>query len=277
MTGSIAAELLVLRKRASTWILLGVWVLLAIFFGYLIPYISYRNNAGDRASGLPPDLLPQNLVGTLIGGFPFYGGAIALMLGVLAMGSEYDWGTLKTLFTQRPGRLRVFAAKLLALAVVLAPFVVLAFAAGAAASLAIAWGEGAAVAWPSAWLLVRAILGDGLILTVWAALGVTLAVLSRGTALAIGIGVLYALAIEGLFSNLLNASSLFRPIVAYFMRANAYSLVQPLGGAAEAAQGGPGAFAGPFVGWERALLVLAAYLAGFVLLAAILIRRRDVA
>ena len=38
------------------------------------------------------------------------------MLGVFALGSDYGWDTLKTLFTQRPGRLRVFAAKLAALA-----------------------------------------------------------------------------------------------------------------------------------------------------------------
>ena len=38
---SIAAELLVLRKRASTWILMGVWVLLGIMFAYLLPYLTY--------------------------------------------------------------------------------------------------------------------------------------------------------------------------------------------------------------------------------------------
>ena len=41
-------------------------------------------------------------------GFPFFGGVLALMLGVLTLGSEYGWGTLRTLFTQGPGRLRVF-------------------------------------------------------------------------------------------------------------------------------------------------------------------------
>ena len=46
---SLAAELLVLRKRASTWILLGVWVLLGLLFGYLLPYLTYKGGAG----GLP--------------------------------------------------------------------------------------------------------------------------------------------------------------------------------------------------------------------------------
>jgi ABC-type transport system involved in multi-copper enzyme maturation permease subunit len=43
------------------------------------------------------------------------------MLGVF--GSEYGWDTLRTLFTQRPGRLQVLAAKLAALAIALVPFV----------------------------------------------------------------------------------------------------------------------------------------------------------
>ena len=46
MIGSISAELLVLRKRASTWILLAVWAVLGAFFGYVLPYTTYRNITG---------------------------------------------------------------------------------------------------------------------------------------------------------------------------------------------------------------------------------------
>jgi len=109
----MTAELLVLRKRAATWILLGIWTLLGVFFAYVIPYAL---DPEDSAAG-PAEFLPESLAGTLLAGFPFFGGVFALMLGVFALGSEYGWGTLKTLFTQRPGRLRVFAAKLAALGV----------------------------------------------------------------------------------------------------------------------------------------------------------------
>ena len=44
------------------------------------------------------------------------------MLGVFAFGSEYGWDTLKALFTQGSGRLRVFAAKLSALGIALMSF-----------------------------------------------------------------------------------------------------------------------------------------------------------
>ena len=143
----VSAELLLLGKRASTWILLGIWAALALTFAYVVPYVQYSNDSG-RAS--LSDLLPESLVGTLMAGFPFFGGVLALMLGVLTLGSEYGWGTLRTLFTQGPGRLQVFGAKLIAVAAALALFVLVAYALGAVASWAIAAAEGADVTWPSA-------------------------------------------------------------------------------------------------------------------------------
>jgi ABC-2 type transport system permease protein len=203
VTGSVRAELLVLRKRASTWILLGIWATLALVFAYVVPYATYLN--GSTPENLA-DVLPASLVGTLMGGFPFFGGVLALMLGVLAFGSEYGWGTLKTLFTQRPGRLHVFGAKLLALATALIAFVVAVFAIAALASYAIAVREGADVSWPSLSLCLRGLAAGWLILAVWAAFGVLLAVLFRGTALAIGVGILYAFVIEGLLGALATRS-----------------------------------------------------------------------
>src|SRR5918996_5810313 len=192
MTRNVTAELLVLRRRAATWVLLGIWTFLGIFFAYVIPYAL---DPEGTPGGLR-ELLPESLAGTLISGFPFFGGVFALMLGVFAVGSEYGWDTLKILFTQGPGRLRVFAAKLAALAVALVPFVLVLFAAGAVASFVIAQIEDASVHWPSAWLLARALGASWLILAVWAALGVLLGVLTQGTSLAIGVGILYALVIE---------------------------------------------------------------------------------
>jgi len=275
MTSSVTAELLVLRKRTSTWILLGIWTTLALVFAYVVPYVTYLNNPREQPLA---DVLPDQLVGELMGGFPFFGGVLALMLGVLTFGSEYGWGTLRTLFVQRPGRLNVFAAKLLALAVALVPFVLVVFAVGALASSAIALREGVDIALPSAWLLVRGLAAGWLILAVWTALGVLLAVFSRGTALAVGIGILYALVIEGLLSALATQVSVIDRVVEFFLRANAYSLVTTLGVSADdVANNGPGSFSGPFVGGGQALLVLGVYAAVFLLVSGWLLRRRDVA
>jgi ABC-2 type transport system permease protein len=273
MTRNVTAELLVLRRRAATWILLGIWTFLGIFFAYVIPYAL---DPEDSPVGLD-QFLPASFAGNLLEGFPFFGGVFALMLGVFAFGSEFGWGTLKTLFTQRPGRLRVFAAKLAALGIVLVPFVLALFAAGAVASYVIAQIEDAPVSWPSAWLLVRAMGAGWLILAVWAALGVLLGVVTRGTSLAIGVGILYALVIEGLLSAFADSVSVLEPLTNVFLRANGYSLATALGASVDSIESsGPGSYSGPFVGTAQALAVLVALIAAFVALSGLLLRRRDV-
>lgn len=277
MRGSISAELFVLRKRSSTWILLGIWLTIAFVFAYAVPYISYRNNSDGFGGPSLADVLPENFIGTMLAGFPFFGGALVLMMGVLSFGSEYGWGTVKTLFTQRPGRLHIFGAKLLALGLTLTPFVLGTFLIGAISSYTIAQIEGAPVDWPSALKIVEALGAAWFILAVWAMLGAMLAILSRGTALAIGIGILYALALEGLFSALAGQVSLFEPLVEFFLRANAYSLVTALGTSREAmSDNGPGSFSGPFVDGWQALLVMGIYIAAFIAVSGFTLRQRDV-
>jgi ABC-2 type transport system permease protein len=210
-------------------------------------------------------------------GFPFFGGVFAIMLGVLAVGSEYGWGTLRTVFVQRPGRLRVFAAKLVVLGAGLVPFVVTVFAVGAVASYSIAWAEGVEATRPSALDVGRALAAGWFILAGWAALGIALGVLSRGTSLAIGIGILYALVVEGLISMLADQVRLLEPLVEFFLRANTYSIVESLGAStADVENNGPGSFSGPYVGGEQAFIALLGYIAVFLLLSGFLLRRRDV-
>jgi ABC-2 type transport system permease protein len=274
---SLTAELLILRKRTSTWILMGVWVFLGLLFAYLLPYLAYRGDVGGPVRPALEPLLPEDLVVTMLGGFPFFGGVFALMLGVLAAGSDYGWDTLKTVLVQRPSRLRVFGAKLAALAIGLVPFVLAIFVGGAVASVLIAGTEDAAVDWPSTWELVRGLAAGWFVLATWAALGVALAVASRGTALAIGLGILYALVIEGLLSTLASEVAWLDGLVEYFLRANAYSLVTAIGvPTATLGDNGPGSFFGPFVGAGQAVLVMSAYIACFVALSAARLRRRDV-
>jgi ABC-2 type transport system permease protein len=128
-----------------------------------------------------------------------------------------------------------------------------------------------------AWLVLRGLGAGWLILAVWAAFGILLAVLSRGTSLAVGIGILYSLVIEGLLSALASEVSLLDRLVEFFLRANGYSLVAALGVSAEdVSDRGPGSFSGPFVGGTQAMLVLASYLTLLLVASGWLLRRRDV-
>jgi ABC-2 type transport system permease protein len=103
-------------------------------------------------------------------------------------------------------------------------------------------------------------------------------VLTRGTSLAIGVGILYALVIEGLLSAFADSVSVLEPLTNIFLRANGYSIATALGALPEEIESsGPGSFSGPFVDSLQALGVLAAFIAAFAALAALLLRRRDVA
>ena len=113
MIRSILAEAQMLWKRPGTWILLGVWLVMAMMFGYIIPYINRDNAFGG---GDIQDLLPANVGSNTLAGYPFFGGVIVLILAVMTVGSDYGWNVNKTLLTQRSGRLQVFGSKIGALA-----------------------------------------------------------------------------------------------------------------------------------------------------------------
>ena len=271
---SVAAQLLLFRKRASTWTLMAIWMTLGMMFAYLLPYLTYRNTSNPQA--LAP-LLPEGLAENVVAGFPFFGGVFALMLGVLAVGSDYGWDTYKTMLTQRPGRIRLLGAKVAALGVAIVPFVALLLVLGAGASYAIASVEGVTALWPSVGELAGAFAVGWFVLASWASLGVLLAVLTRGTALATGIGILYAFVIEGILSALAGQVSWLDPVLELFVRANAYSLIVALGVPAESfADNGPGGFLGPFVDGGQAALTLAAYMLVALVTAGIAFQRRDV-
>lgn len=56
MGGSLAAEILKLRKRPATWIIAVSWLLLALGFGYVLPYLIYllvSNTPEAQGGGAP--------------------------------------------------------------------------------------------------------------------------------------------------------------------------------------------------------------------------------
>lgn len=221
-------------------------------------------------------LLPQELVPAMATSFPFYGGAIALILGVLAVGSEYGTGTLKTLFTQKPDRLTVFAAKMAALLIMLLPFVLLNHVLAAISSVSIGMVEGLDMSAPPTSDVILSVLSGWIIMAVWATLGVLLATATRGTSLAIGIGILWGLGIEGMISAFADDISWLNWMNDVMIRSNAYSFTRPLANNSTLAEDGPGYFAGPFVSVPQAGLMLTVLAVISIAISAWLWQRRDV-
>ena len=282
MSGSYRAELLKLAKRPTTWVLLGVSLALTELFAYILPYTSYATSGENFATeGTTPQqvlasTLPDQLVPNAIGGFPVFTGALALIFGALAVGSEYGWGSLKTILTQGPSRLRLFGGKLLALATMMLAAVLILLAVGALSSTLIAAVESKPLDFPSLLDLARGVAGGWLILAVWCLFGVLLGFVFRSVALPVGLGVVWILAIENLISGV--ADSLLtglRPLRDLLPATNAGSLVWTLttqaGNPGDVAPGVSDAVTG-----TRATVTLLLYLALFVAAGASLLRRQDV-
>jgi ABC-type transport system involved in multi-copper enzyme maturation permease subunit len=273
----VSAELLKLLRRPATWLLLGLWPVMQIIFSLVIPYVSYRRGSsyeGSTPRALLAGTLPDRLVENTISGLPLFGGALLLTLGALLAGSEYGWGTLKTLLTQGPRRSTVLAGQLLALLAVLAGTVLVSFVLTALASRGIAGAESAAVDWPTPGALARGVGGGLLIAATWGTLGMLLGTALRGTALPVGLGLVWVLAIENLVVNV--AAPLlgfFDAAQAVLPGANAGSLVAALAEPGTTVHT-PGVAA--IVGGAQAAWVLGGFVVLFTALTGLLLARRDV-
>jgi ABC-2 type transport system permease protein len=283
MTGSFQAEILKLRKRPATWVLLGVTLALELLFGYVLPYSSWATSDQNfQTEGLDPravlaGTLPAELVPTSLGGFPVFAGALALILGALATGSEYGWGTMQTALTQRPTRLAVYGGKLAALAAATLAVVLAVFAVNAATAGLIATLESRPLDYPSLATLAEGVGSGWLIMGMWCGLGAVLGFAFRGVALPVGLGVVWVLGVENLVSAV--ADSLLtglRPLRDLLPGVNAGSLVWSLApGGGSSGEPPPGVI--DAVSGGRASIALATYVLGFAVAGALLVRRRDVA
>ena len=230
----LRAELYKLRRRPAVWVLGVVFALSIMIFSYLLIWGLSQAGAFDEAGpgvseALTAQLLPERVAYGLVQAGVSFGGAIVLILGALAVGSEHNWGTVKTMATQRPGRGSLIAGQLLAISVITFVFAVAALVVASLSSLTVAALESAPVEWPPVSDLVLSLLALWLLITTWAVIGAGLASLFRGTGLAIGIGLVWAVLIDSLLSGL-PFSGAFRTFFGHTMlTANANALSSAFG------------------------------------------------
>jgi ABC-type transport system involved in multi-copper enzyme maturation permease subunit len=276
--GAIRAEWIKITRRPATWILTLVMVSIVIGLSYLFFYLVLRFTPSGPTfpetlrGALKRLLYPRFFVQTVLNDFTGLGGTMILILGALSIGSEYGWGTLKTMLTQRPGRLSVMGAKLAVLFAVLLGYTVLLMAAGAASSTVLALLDGADISWPPLSDVAKAMAAGVLMLSVWAGLGAALAAVIRSNALPIGIGLVYMLVVEGIIGGTLARVEVVRTIMKGLPGANANALIQSFGTVAVPGTPPPNPIAGP----TQAALVLAAYVVLFVVVTLAVVRVRDV-
>ncbi|HEX6337647.1 MAG TPA: hypothetical protein VFZ85_11875 [Jiangellaceae bacterium] len=278
---SVRGELLRLRKWPTVWVLGGVWLALNLTFAYVFNYIAYATGSGNfgtgpATEGLLADLMPDAIPRIYTGGLPMFGGAIMMILGALAAGSGFGWGTWKTVLTQGPGRLVAFAGTLAALGVVVVTILVAQLALDFGASVLIGTVESQTLGWPDVGELAKSVGGGLLISAMWAAAGVLIGVLTRSPALAVGLGLVWSLVVENLLRGVANLISELEYVTNVLPGTAAGSMAGALGATAEGeGDGAPGVLT--VLSGASSAALLAAYLVVFAVAAAAAMRRRDLA
>lgn len=284
MVAAIRGEMFKVVRRPAVWVCVIVLVVLATLIGYVLFGFIYSHPPKGSSTGLPKGetlsiflvtLYPINFIRETLSTWGDLGGVFALIIGVLVQGSEFGWGTVKTLYTQRSGRLTMLAGKLVALAVVVLVMVVLLFAAAAAASFLIASLEGADTSFPPAAVIAKGIGACLLIYGFWALLGLVLATVFRQSAMAIGIGLAYALVIERLIFGLLSliGENIINPIHQWFPIANTGYLVNSFGAVRIR---GINTSTSPYGDATHAVTMLLVYVVAFIAVTAWFSRTRDI-
>jgi ABC-2 type transport system permease protein len=274
------AELLAARKRPGLWVVGGAWAALAAVFGMVVPYIVYLalrgkpvTDAGSDPEQILAGVLPDRFVSGTAGLYPMFGSAMMLILGAVLFGGEYRWGTWNTLLVQRPGRVATVLGKFAATAVALLVVTLAVTAVTAAASALIALATGRAAHWPEALTVIEGVGAGWLVSMAAAALGAFLAVLFRGAGAAIGVGLVWLLAVENLVSGIVGMVPGLKALQRLLIGPNGGSLATALAphGAGPSNVPGVVSVSGP----AAATLVLLAYVVVFGAATSWLIHRRD--
>ena len=285
MLAAFTWESFKLLRRPAVWVCIGLLLALAVGLGYLTFYLVYTYAPSGPNSGLPRGvtlrdfkiaLYPAAFVKYTLSTWDTLGGVFALILGVLSQGSEYGWGTVKTLYTQRPGRVALLAGKLGALSLAVLVLVLALFAIDALSSYVVASIDGKSTALPAGVDILKGLAAGWLIFEFWAVFGFFLATLFRQSALAIGLGLAYAIVIEGIIFQIAGnfGGDTVKRVLSWFPLANTGYLSQSFGAAVPA--GLARTIAKPVADANHAVLVLLIYMTVFIALASVLVSRRDV-
>jgi ABC-type transport system involved in multi-copper enzyme maturation permease subunit len=276
---AVRAEALRLRAWPSFWIILGAWLALNLAFTYLFNYIAYRTgSAGRLSNGVPRQvllhqMLPAAVPEAFTQGMAMFGGALVLVLGALATGSGYGWGTWKTALTQGPSRTAVIAATLVSLIVVAVGVVLVAFVVDTGVASLIAESTAQPLRLASAGRTLAGIgTGTG-ILVMWMLAGALIGTVARGPALAVGLGLVWVLVVENLLRGVGSLLGPVKAVTDYLPGTAAGSAA----GAMRTVSGDPVPGVLHVLSPAASAATLVVYIAVFAGLTGWLVRRRDLA
>lgn len=204
MMASFLVESEKLLRRPASWILCGLFGACVVLLVYILTYL-LASVLGDSGTDLLKDIRPESIPANVTIQITSIGAVLALTSGVLAMGSEYQWDTVKSSVVSPPGRMGFILGKLLALALFSGLLLATALLSSVLASLTVSLLLGLDTDMPSVAHLAEAVCVGGLILLVYSTLGLFVTVALRGSGRAIAAGLIYVLALEPLISGALGS------------------------------------------------------------------------
>jgi len=267
----LRAELLKLVRRPATYVVLVVLLaVIALFYLALGASASAGGNVGNGGDArLQVRLLLAypNSYHVLLGIVLSFGGLLAVAYGASVSGAEWAWGTIRTVIARGESRPRYAVLKFVAVALMLAAGVVIAFAVGAALSLVAAGMAGA----PTDGAFSTETLSDlpQLLARTWlgiaeeASVGFAIAMLFRSQLAGIGAGL--ALYFVEIFLALVPAAADYLPYLPFNVAQAVVSSGQGVEGGSSARLDSP-----------TALLLAAVYLVVAVAISAVAVWRADI-
>jgi len=275
VSGALAAEWLKVRRNIYIW--LTVLLILVVLAGrdyalnwYLINRPTPVVPPGLTLAGLREALYPSGLARAAANGNGITA-ALEFIIGVLIVGTEYSWGTLRTVLTVGPGRLETFIAKAACLALVTGVATVSRYLVAAGCGVLLATLDHRVIVWPPLTEIAASVPAAWLIALCYASFGACLAFIFRRSTIAYGIGLTYPFVIEDRVVGILGQAGgpLPSQVWRLFPGPNAAALADSFGSVQ--ASGGQ-----QLVDTERAALTLVAYTALALTVSAVLLLRRDV-
>ncbi|MGO9973163.1 MAG: ABC transporter permease [Solirubrobacteraceae bacterium] len=211
MLRSFSSEWVKLRRRSMLiWGLGGM-----LFFSAIATFITFNRavkvlEPGFHGHGFRVTVAelsqPNGLVHGIVDVSSLFG-IIALALYAGSTATEYSLGTLRNLLVRQPARIKLLCGKFLALALFVLIALILAFAVGAVIAFAVGPGKGVDTsAWTSSTGLndtFQALFHVYLTTLGYGVLGTALAVVLRSPAVAITVGIAYALPVEAIIQGAL--------------------------------------------------------------------------
>jgi ABC-2 type transport system permease protein len=281
----LRSEIYRLRRRWMPWVVLLIIVLAGVGI-YLLVYVAAQAQLQAIRSGAIPsqpgaeqamnetlrELRPDRVQGFGVQIVSGFGSVMLIVFGASHVGTEFGWGTLRTLLAHGAGRGAFLGAKVLSLALYAALFVFVGVVAAIVGSFVVAAIAGADASGLDLGAIANAAARAYYTFLPYMALALVIAVWSRsaGAGIAAGLVVYFA---EGLVAQLLvSLNRDYATIVNYGLSRNVGALIR--GAAGTTTLPDPSAVALPDQG--QAAIVLAVYTAVFVVLAYWRLRSRDV-